>query len=314
MAIGIDLGTTNSVAAVARDGQEPRVLRSADGKRFTPSTVSFDRGNFLVGRKAVDHAIRAPGDTVFSVKRLMGHGRDDDEVVQANEKYPYTITGAVDVEDQGVRVDINGIRYCPEDISAMILRQIVKAASEDLGDTVTHAVITVPGFFSEPQRLATREAGEKAGLVVKKIIDEPTAAALAFGVGREDQDHQLLVFDMGGGTLDISIGYMADGEFVGEFIQGDRWLGGDDFDYEIVAMIQEWIEHNYGVSDLTGDSRFQMMARRKAEEAKRILSEKEATDLVLPAIVPLPHGDVASVSMTLTRAEFEARIEKHIGQ
>ncbi|MFO1432353.1 MAG: Hsp70 family protein [Candidatus Competibacteraceae bacterium] len=312
-AIGIDLGTTNSVAAIYQNN-EVRILRSLENEDFVPSVVSLRQdGALLVGRQAWNNAVTAPENTIFSIKRLMGHSFNDAEISRVKENYPYSIVNADDPNDSGVRVLLGGRKYTPEAISAMILRHVAESASQSLGEPVTHAVITVPAYFKEPQRKATYNAGVEAGLIVTRIIDEPTAAALAFGIENIAQAHQLLVFDMGGGTLDISIGYLVEQHFEGDRITGDMWLGGDDFDRKIAAMIEEWVKETYGVSiDPSGNKRFQMIARREAEKAKCRLSQYDQVSLFIPAIVPLPGGQTGDVGMTITRSEFEVKIRPYI--
>lgn len=308
--IGIDLGTTNSVAAID-EGRGPRVLQTSFNESITPSVVSYRKGNLLVGRPAWNNSVLAPKDTIFSIKRLMGRSIDDPTVIQARKRYPYAIVAADDPNDPDVRVVINGIKYTPVDISAKILEQIVKDASKCLGKKITHAVITVPAYFTEPQRAATREAGEKTGLIIKKIIDEPTAAAIAFGVERPDEKHTILVFDLGGGTLDISLLKSANNQFVCTEKTGDMWLGGDDFDIEIVEVIKEWVNQKYNI-DPTSEERFLMKACQEAENAKRYLTAQLDVDIIIPAIVKLSSGDFAEIDMTVSRSMFEKRIRPKV--
>lgn len=307
MAIGIDLGTTNTVAAIYDEKGNRRIIKIDGGHLFIPSVVSFSQEGVLVGRKAWNNAAMAPKDTIFSIKRLMGRSFDDEEVSAVQNKCPYTIERADESDDQGVRVLINGIKRTPEEISTMILRQVVEDASRTLGEEVNHAVITVPAYFTDVQREATRKAGEQANLIVKKIIDEPTAAAIAFGEEDTGEAHKLLVFDMGGGTLDISIGYLANRKFVGMAIKGNMWLGGDDFDHKIVEMIINWVRETYGV-DPSDDKKFMLEARRAAEKAKCVLTEKTEADIAIPGGFTLPGGQPGTVNMTISRREFEAQI------
>jgi molecular chaperone DnaK len=308
--IGIDLGTTNSVAASAADGGRARVLHTHAGESFTPSVVGSGPKQLLVGREALNNAEAAPADTIFSVKRLMGRAYDDSQTNIVRNHYGYGLAPAGEANDRGVRVLINGKRYKPEEISAMILRCIVDDAKAELKDDVKYAVITVPAYFSEPQRAATRDAGIQAGLIIKKIIDEPTAAAIAFEVNQGGENHRMLVFDMGGGTLDISILTIVDGDFVVESLTGDMWLGGDDLDKVIVDMVVEWTKENYGI-DPSNDLHFRIVARRAAENAKRRLSEQEVVDLVIPAAFSTPSG-VGEVNMAIKREEFEKGIQPFI--
>ena len=326
-AIGIDLGTTNSVAACCdSDPRSPRVLANSSGENLTPSVVGVRRrkdaavaAEFLVGRAAVNYAPSAPENTVFSIKRLMGHRYADPKVAELRERYSYEIVeGSGDDPRAHVRVD--GTVYAPAEISAMILRRIKADAERVLGEPVTHAVITIPAYFNDSQRAATREAGELAGLVVKKIIDEPTAAAFAFGLHTEPGSrHRILVFDLGGGTFDISILQMVkkDGDGHDQFqvleTSGDKWLGGDDFDRAIVDRVIAWVKEETG-EDPSTDKRFLLLARKFAEEAKRALSQAEETDIVIPAAYRTALGEMQDVEMNLTRTQFEAMIRGSVGR
>lgn len=310
-AIGIDLGTTNSVAAFVEENGELRILPSREGDEQTPSIVSFSTEGILIGKPARNNAKVAPADTIFSVKRLMGRAFDNPQVEKVRKTYPYIVTSADDREDRTVRVVINGVKYKPEQISEMILRKIVGDSSKVLNEEVTHAVITVPAYFVESQREATRKAGETAGLVVKKIIDEPTAAAIAFGIDQCEQNHRVLVFDMGGGTLDVSILYIANREFIVKTYSGDMWLGGDDLDQEIVQIITKWIKDTYQDVDLD-DRRFKMLARQFAEKSKIELTQQAETDIFIPACFTLAGGLLGDVSMRITKAEFEQAIERYV--
>jgi molecular chaperone DnaK len=312
-AIGIDLGTTNSVVAIDEGREAPRVLPNSIGKSFTPSVVSFSRDKLLVGQSAQNNAVAAPQDTIFSIKRLMGRSFDDKQVTHARKNYPYSIVSADDPNNRGLQVLVNGVKYTPEDISAMILRQVVEEATKVLGEQVSEAVITVPAYFSDSQREATRKAGEQAGLLIKKLIDEPTAAAIAFGVDCPEEEHRLLVFDMGGGTLDVSIVFAADQEFDVESLTGDMWLGGDDFDHAIVQIIIEWVKDNYYI-DPSEDKKFLMITRHVAERTKCLLTDENKADVVIPACFSLPSGQAGDVNMTITRSEFEARIQSNVAK
>jgi molecular chaperone DnaK len=315
--IGIDLGTTNSGAAI-EEGQV-RVLPTRMNEPLTPSVVSFrqprraDRqGIILVGRAALNNAVNAPDQTIFSIKRLMGRSIDDPKVAEVRDRYPYIITEADNPEeDRGVRVELNDVKYTAVDISAMILRQVVEDAERALGADVSHAVITVPAYFSEAQRAATRTAGDQAGLVVKKIIDEPTAAAIAFGMERSEERHRVLVYDMGGGTFDISIIQMVNQQFQVLNIEGDMWLGGDDFDREIVAVIVEWVKEEYDF-DPSEDRRFLMLAKQHAERAKIALSGQPEVDLIIPAATRTPDGELVDVDMVITRDQLEKMIQHYV--
>ncbi len=305
-AIGIDLGTTNSVAAISDKEGRARVLKSRSGDSFTPSVVSVKNGEMLVGQEARRHAAAAPKDTIFSVKRLMGRPYDFPGVQETKAHFPYLIVPAND--DGFACVYMDGRQYKPEEISAEILKRVVADAEKEVGQEIHHAVITVPAYFSEPQRAATRKAGEMAGLVVKKIIDEPTAAAVAFGLDKAEEDHTILVFDMGGGTLDVSILFYASREFTGLAKKGNMWLGGDDFDTKIVELIDEWVKSVYPDAPLD-DDRYRLEARRAAEQAKIRLSSNPSTNVVLPGIIPLPGGQALAVNMSVSRPQFEERIQ-----
>jgi len=308
-AIGIDLGTTNSVAAITDRGR-PRALTNRDNEVLTPSVVSYykmrgkDSGEMVVGRQAINNAVRDPANTVFSIKRLMGRQYGDRRVDEVQKRYGFQLATAPnpDAEDQGVKVQIGGKTHTPVEISAMILKQIKADAERALGEEVTHAVITVPAYFEERQRHATAEAGKAAGLTVLEIIDEPTAAALAFGLGKEEQQHRVLVYDLGGGTFDISLIQMYNNNYAVLEIQGDNWLGGDDFDQKIVGQMVEWISDNYPV-DPSKRPGFLMRAKPEAEKAKKALSVTQRTE-VLWAFNEPDHGMI-DMQMELTREQFE---------
>jgi molecular chaperone DnaK len=323
-AIGIDLGTTNSAAAFCEPGRrDARILPTSQGDNLTPSVVSFKAskldpkaGEILVGRPALNNAQKAPEDTIFSIKRLMGRTFQEEKVAQVREKFNYQVIQAPG-DNPGVCVRLGGKQVTPVEVSAHILRRIKEDASKALGAEVTHAVITVPAYFEERQRMATWEAGRQAGFVVKKIIDEPTAAAIAFGVqvapgGR----HRILVYDLGGGTFDISILQMVnDAQGRGQFqvlqIEGDNWLGGDDFDRLIVdRIVADLVKESGG--ELPEDRRFLLLAKQHAEQAKRALSAAREAEVVIPAAVRSRAGGVLDVELTLTRAEFETMIRGHV--
>ena len=239
--IGIDLGTTNSVAAVMMGG-EPVVIPSAEGERLVPSVVAVNKnGERLVGRVARNQAIINPENTIFSIKRFMGETYD--QVAQEVERAPYKVVRG---DNNTPRVDIDGRQYSPQEISAIILQKMKKTAEDYLGQEVSEAVITVPAYFSDSQRQATKEAGEIAGLKVRRIINEPTAAALAYGLDKKGKDMKVAVFDLGGGTFDISILELGDGVFEVKSTNGDTHLGGDDFDHVLIDYMAEAFkaEHN----------------------------------------------------------------------
>ncbi len=324
-AIGIDLGTTNSAAAYCRPGaREPKILSTRAGDNLTPSVVMFRRsrrdpgqGDTLVGKAALNQAKSAPEDAIFSIKRLMGRTYDEPKVAEVREKFNYTIVPSSG-EDPGLCVRLGDKDYTPTEISVLILRQIKEDAEKAMGDEVTHAVITVPAYFEERQRAATRKAGELAGLKVKKIIDEPTAAAIAFGVqSPPGERHRILVYDLGGGTFDISILQMVKDEQGRDQVQvlqieGDNWLGGDDFDGAIVAKILDWVKTQYQ-TDLSGDKKFCLLAKQHAEAAKRELSEATEAEVVIPAAVK-SYGTMVDVELVITREEFESAILLHVNR
>jgi molecular chaperone DnaK (HSP70) len=319
-AIGIDLGTTNSVAAYCEPGRHNlRVLSNGAGENLTPSVVSVKRprrggaeAEILVGRAALNYGHHAPEDTILSIKRLMGRNYAEPQVREIAGKVNYRVVPGPG-GDPRAHVRLNGSVHTPAEISALILRKIKEDAGRSLGEEVTHAVITVPAYFEEAQRAATREAGERAGLVVKKIIDEPTAAAIAFGFQAEsDARHRILVYDLGGGTFDISLVQMVkdrDGrdQFQGLQIEGDNWLGGDNFDRCIVDKIIAWVTEETG-EDPLGDKRFLFMAKKAAEEAKRALGNAASTDVVIPAAYRRSQGSFVDVDLSLSRDELEAMI------
>ena len=297
--IGIDLGTTNSCVAVM-EGNQPTVIINNEGQRTTPSVVAFtDGGERKIGNPAKRQAITNPNNTVFSIKRFMGETFE--QVTKEVERMPYKVVRG---ENNTPRVDINGKLYTPQEISAMILQKMKKTAEEYLRQEVTEAVITVPAYFSDSQRQATKEAGRIAGLDVKRIINEPTAAALAYGLDKKDKDMKVAVYDLGGGTFDISILQLGDGVFEVLSTNGDTHLGGDDFDQVIIDWLaQEFASENGGV-DLKKDPMALQRLKEAAEKAKIELSSQTSTDINLPYIMPVD-GIPKHLVKTLTRAKFE---------
>ena len=278
--IGIDLGTTNSCVAVM-EGNEPTVIINSEGKRTTPSVVAFtDNGERKIGDPAKRQAITNPNKTIFSIKRFMGEPYD--RVQNEISRVPYKVVRG----DNGTaRVDIDGRLYSPQEISAMILQKMKKTAEDYLGQEVSEAVITVPAYFSDSQRQATKEAGEIAGLKVKRIINEPTAAALAYGMDKKKNDMKVAVYDLGGGTFDIS--ELGDGVFEVKSTNGDTHLGGDDFDHRIIDwMATEFMNDNPGV-DLRKDPMALQRLKEAAEKAKIELSSQTSTEINLPYIMPV---------------------------
>ena len=297
--IGIDLGTTNSCVAVM-EGNQPTVIINNEGQRTTPSVVAFtDGGERKIGNPAKRQAITNPNNTVFSIKRFMGETFE--QVNKEVERMPYKVVRG---ENNTPRVDINGKLYTPQEISAMILQKMKKTAEEYLRQEVTEAVITVPAYFSDSQRQATKEAGKIAGLDVKRIINEPTAAALAYGLDNKDKDMKVAVYDLGGGTFDISILQLGDGVFEVLSTNGDTHLGGDDFDQVIIDWLaQEFASENHGI-DLKKDPMALQRLKEAAEKAKIELSNQTSTEINLPYIMPVD-GIPKHLVKTLTRAKFE---------
>ncbi|MBR1569292.1 MAG: molecular chaperone DnaK [Bacteroidales bacterium] len=297
--IGIDLGTTNSCVAVM-EGNQPTVIINNEGQRTTPSVVAFtDGGERKIGSPAKRQAITNPNNTVFSIKRFMGETYD--QVNTEVNRVPYKVIRG---ENNTPRVDINGKLYTPQEISAMILQKMKKTAEEYLRQEVTEAVITVPAYFSDSQRQATKEAGRIAGLDVKRIINEPTAAALAYGLDKKDKDMKVAVYDLGGGTFDISILQLGDGVFEVLSTNGDTHLGGDDFDQVIIDWLAgEFASENGGI-DLKKDPMALQRLKEAAEKAKIELSSQTSTEINLPYIMPVD-GVPKHLAKTLTRAKFE---------
>ncbi len=297
--IGIDLGTTNSCVAVM-EGNEPTVIINNEGQRTTPSVVAFtDGGERKIGNPAKRQAITNPHKTIFSIKRFMGETYD--QVSKEIERMPYKVVRG---ENNTPRVDIDGKLYTPQEISAMILQKMKKTAEEYLRQEVTEAVITVPAYFSDSQRQATKEAGKIAGLEVKRIINEPTAAALAYGLDKKNKDMKVAVYDLGGGTFDISIMELGDGVFEVLSTNGDTHLGGDDFDQVIIDWLAaEFAAENGGI-DLKKDPMALQRLKEAAEKAKIELSSQTSTEINLPYIMPVD-GVPKHLVKTLSRAKFE---------
>jgi len=297
--IGIDLGTTNSCVAVM-EGNQPTVIINNEGQRTTPSVVAFtDGGERKIGSPAKRQAITNPHNTVFSIKRFMGETFD--QVTTEVNRVPYKVTRG---DNNTPRVDINGKLYTPQEISAMILQKMKKTAEEYLRQEVTEAVITVPAYFSDSQRQATKEAGRIAGLDVKRIINEPTAAALAYGLDKKEKDMKVAVYDLGGGTFDISILQLGDGVFEVLSTNGDTHLGGDDFDQVIIDWLASEFAADNGGVDLKKDPMALQRLKEAAEKAKIELSSQTSTEINLPYIMPVD-GIPKHLAKTLTRAKFE---------
>ncbi len=297
--IGIDLGTTNSCVAVM-EGNQPTVIINNEGQRTTPSVVAFtEGGERKVGSPAKRQAITNPKNTVFSIKRFMGETYD--QVTKEVERVPYSVVRG---DNSTPRVDIEGRQYSPQEISAMILQKMKKTAEDYLRQPVTEAVITVPAYFSDSQRQATKEAGKIAGLDVKRIINEPTAAALAYGLDKKNQNMKVAVFDLGGGTFDISIMELGDGVFEVKSTNGDTHLGGDDFDQKVIDWLAQEFAAENGGADLKKDPMALQRLKDAAEKAKIELSNQTSTEINLPYIMPVD-GVPKHLVKTLTRAKFE---------
>ncbi len=296
--IGIDLGTTNSCVSVM-EGNEPVVIPNSEGKRTTPSIVAFlDKGERKVGDPAKRQAITNPVRTVSSIKRFMGETYD--KVQKERERVSYEV---VKGDNNTPRVKIDDRKYSPQEISAMVLQKMKKTAEDYLGQTVTDAVVTVPAYFSDSQRQATKEAGEIAGLNVKRIINEPTAASLAYGLDKKSTDLKVAVFDLGGGTFDISILELGDGVFEVKSTNGDTHLGGDDFDQVIIEWLADEFKKDEGV-DLKRDPMALQRLKEAAEKAKIELSSSSSTEINLPYIMPVD-GVPKHLVKTLSRSKFE---------
>ena len=296
--IGIDLGTTNSCVSVM-EGNEPVVIPNSEGKRTTPSIVAFvENGERKVGDPAKRQAITNPTKTVFSIKRFMGETHD--RVAKEIARVPYKV---VKGDNNTPRVLIDDRKYSPQEISAMVLQKMKKTAEDYLGQEVTEAVITVPAYFNDAQRQATKEAGEIAGLKVRRIINEPTAASLAYGLDKMDKDMKIAVFDLGGGTFDISILELGDGVFEVKSTDGDTHLGGDDFDQTIIDWLASEFKNDEGI-DLREDPMALQRLKEAAEKAKIELSSSSQTEINLPYIMPV-NGIPKHLVKTLTRAKFE---------
>ena len=301
--IGIDLGTTNSVAAVMIGG-EPVVIPSAEGERLVPSVVAVNKnGERLVGRVARNQAIVNPENTIFSIKRFMGRKYDDPEVQRARSKVPYRITKAPNGD---VRVVMGEQEYTPPEISAMILAKIKRDAEAYLGEPVTQAVITVPAYFNDAQRNATKDAGKIAGLEVLRIINEPTASSLAYGLDKR-KNEIIAVYDLGGGTFDISILEVGDGLFQVKSTSGDTFLGGDDFDQRIIDYLADEFKRENGI-DIRQDRQALQRLKEAAERAKIELSSTMQAEINLPYITADASGPKHLVT-TLTRAKVEQLTE-----
>ena len=305
--IGIDLGTTNSCVSVM-EGNEPIVITNSEGHRTTPSIIGFTKdGERKVGESAKRQAITNPVNTIYSIKRFMGETYN--QVEKEIGKIPYNV---VKGDNNTPRVDINGTKYSPQEISAMTLQKMKQTAEAYLGTTVTEAVITVPAYFNDAQRQATKEAGEIAGLKVRRIINEPTAAALAYGLDKQNKDEKIAVFDLGGGTFDISILELGDGVFEVKSTNGDTHLGGDDFDQVLINFLADEFKKDHNV-DLRKDPMALQRLKEAAEKAKIELSTSTQTEINLPYIMPID-GIPQHLVVSLSRAKFEQLADTLIKQ
>src|SRR6478672_11272674 len=295
--IGIDLGTTNSVVAVM-EGKEAKVIPNAEGNRLTPSVVAFtDKGDVLVGEPARRQAVTNPKRTVYSIKRFMG--RRHSEVASEEKMVPYQVVGG---PEDYVKVKAGDKEYTPPEISAMILRKLKESAEAYLGHKVNKAVITVPAYFNDAQRQATKDAGQIAGLEVARIINEPTAASLAYGLDKKGQE-KIVVFDLGGGTFDVSVLEVGEGTFQVQSTNGDTHLGGDDFDQVVIDWLVDEFKRDQGI-DLRQDRMALQRLKEAAEKAKIELSTVQQTDINLPFVTADASGP-KHMNLTLTRAKFE---------
>jgi molecular chaperone DnaK len=306
--IGIDLGTTNSCVAIM-EGGKPRVLENSEGDRTTPSVVAFTKdGEVLVGQPAKRQAVTNPQNTVFAVKRLIGRKFDDEVVRRDINMVPYKIMRA---DNGDAWVEVQGKKMAPQEVSARVLQKMKKTAEDYLGETVTEAVITVPAYFNDSQRQATKDAGRIAGLTVKRIINEPTAAALAYGLDKQGGDRKIAVYDLGGGTFDISIIEIAevDGERQFEVLStnGDTFLGGEDFDLRVINFVAEQFEKESGI-DVRKDPLAMQRLKEASEKAKIELSSTQQTDINLPFITADASGP-KHLNVKLTRAKLESLVE-----
>jgi len=308
--IGIDFGYKN--CRMAYKSRDLSILLNREGEDITPAVVGMHRGEIIVGRMAVDLAEFVPKDTIFSIKQLVGRSYSDPVVQRLKEEVLYEIVPASDGSEE-VRVILGGKEYSPIDISSMILKKLKEDAEMRLGSEVTHAVITVPTYFTEKQKDAMRWAGWKAGLKVQRILDEPTAAAIAYGVDMlsPDEVKTILVYDLGGGTFDVSVLMIAGGTFAVLDIEGNMWLGGDEFDQKIVDYVLQHIKDEYGV-DGRGNPRFMIKLKKECEKAKKQLSSMSETVIFLPGILEDENGNFIDVDVEITRERFERMIENEV--
>ena len=295
--LGIDLGTTNSAMAVL-EGGEPTIIINVEGDRTTPSVVAFRQGERIVGKAAKNQAVTNPENTISSIKRFMG--RKFEETSSERKTVSYQVTKG---KDGRVEVDVEGKMYTPEEISAVVLQKLKADAEKDLGETITQAVITVPAYFNDMQRQATKDAGKIAGLEVLRIINEPTAAALAYGLDKGDKSQTILVFDLGGGTFDVSVMELGEGVFEVKSTNGDNHLGGDDWDHKVIDWLADRFKADHGI-DLRADKMALQRLKEAGERAKMELSSSQQTQINLPFITADASGP-KHLDVALTRSEFE---------
>jgi len=301
--IGIDLGTTNSCVSVMDESGKPVVIQNAEGQRTTPSIVGYAKGERLVGQPAKNQMVTNPKNTIFSVKRFMG--RAYSEVTEELTMTPYSVIAG---NNDQVKIEVDGKQVSPPEISAAILQKMKETAEDYLGEPVTEAVVTVPAYFNDAQRQATKDAGKIAGLDVKRIVNEPTAAALSYGFGKNKAKEEIVaVYDLGGGTFDISILELADGVFEVKSTNGDTHLGGDNFDHEIIQWLVDSFKQDQGV-DLSKDTMALQRLKEAAEKAKKELSSSQSTDINLPFITADATGP-KHLQYTLTRSKFDQMTE-----
>ena len=300
--IGIDLGTTNSCVAIM-DGSQPRVIENAEGARTTPSIVGYTESERLVGQPAKRQAVTNPENTVFGVKRLIGRRANDEDLAKDKKNLPYAV---VNGGNGDAWVEVRGEKYSPAQVSALILQKMKETAESYLGEEVTQAVITVPAYFNDAQRQATKDAGKIAGLEVLRIINEPTAAALAYGLDKKEAK-TIAVYDLGGGTFDVTILEIDDGLFEVKSTNGDTFLGGEDFDMRIVQYLADEFKKEHGV-DLTGDKMALQRLKEAAEKAKIELSSSSQTEINQPFISMGSNGQPLHMVMKLTRAKLESLV------
>ena len=312
MAIGIDLGTTNSV--MCKKNMNVKEIFNKESEPITRSAVGYYKGQIIVGSPAIDRMVQDPENTIISIKRLMGRAYSDPDVQRAKERYHFEIRSPTGGSDDDLRVVLGGKEYSPVEISAMILKKLKEDAEEYLKDKVEYATITVPAYFSDKQREATRLAGQKAGLKVQKIIDEPSAAAIAFSVDHvgKDDTKTIIVYDFGGGTFDVCVMTIAGGVCAQLCKEGNMWLGGDDFDHKIMDYVVDNVKKEYGGIDASKNLRFMMELKVKAEKAKIALTSMRKTDIIVPGLLKDPDENLIDVEVELSIEQFERMIGKEV--